>query len=77
MSIENVKKSIDNDKTKWYSILISTDLYRRGEAEIEVDIKAQDWYIEAKRKLDFEIKKIWRIEKWRITKYINQQDDGI
>ena len=23
-------------------------------AEIEVDIKAQDWYIEAKRKLDFQ-----------------------
>lgn len=24
-------------------------------AEIEVDIKAQDWYIEAKRKLDFKL----------------------
>ena len=29
-SIENVKKSIDNDKTKWYPILISTDLYKGG-----------------------------------------------
>ena len=46
-------------------------ILKKWEAEIEVDIKAQDWYIEAKRKLDFEIKKIWRIEKWRITKYIS------
>ena len=29
-SIENVKKGIDNDKVKWYPILISTDLYKGG-----------------------------------------------
>ena len=30
-------------------------ILKKWEAEIEVDIKAQDWYIEAKRKLDFKL----------------------
>ena len=30
-------------------------ILKKLEAEIEVDIKAQDWYIEAKRKLDFKL----------------------
>ena len=30
-------------------------ILKKWEAEIEVDIKPQDWYIEAKRKLDFKL----------------------
>jgi len=30
-------------------------IQNKWEAEIEAEIKAQDWYIEAKRKLDFKL----------------------
>ncbi|NLG05053.1 MAG: hypothetical protein GX567_14655 [Clostridia bacterium] len=30
-------------------------IQKKWEAEIEAEIKAQDWYIEAKRKLDFKL----------------------